>query len=148
VLGGTQSHVTYDLGATRRVTAVDLQGDNNDDYIVELSEDGATFTTLWVGDPTSGAGMRRRGTRGLQGSGRYVRVRAQGGDGFYSLGEVQVFCETPSAWPPPVKVENTSSWWWKKILEKRDHRYRLAVSLLGLFFFIALFRGCRSRCLG
>jgi hypothetical protein len=140
VLGGTQSHVTYDLGATRRVTAVDLQGDNNDDYIVELSEDGATFTTLWVGDPTSGAGMRRRGTRGLQGSGRYVRVRAQGGDGFYSLGEVQVFCETPSAWPPPVKVENTSSWWWKKILEKRDHRYRLAVSLLGLFFFIALFR--------
>jgi hypothetical protein len=140
VLSGTQSHVTYDLGATTRVTAIDLQGDNNDEYIVELSEDGTTFTTLWVGDPTSGQGMRRRGARGLQGSGRYVRVRAQGGDSFYSLGEVQVFCETPSAWPPPVKVKNTASWWWKKILEKRDHRYRLAVALLGLFFFIALFR--------
>jgi hypothetical protein len=140
VLDGTESHVLYDLGATTRVTAVDLQGDNNDDYIVELSNDGTSFTTLWVGDPTSGQGMRRRGTRGLQGSGRYVRVRAQGGDTFYSLGEVQVFCETPSAWPPPVKVENTASWWWKKILQKRDHRYRFGIALLGLFFFIALFR--------
>jgi len=140
VLDATESHVLYDLGTSMRVTAVDLQGDNNDDYIVELSEDRHSFTTLWVADPVSGQGMRRRGTRGLQGSGRYIRVRARAGDSAYSLGEVQVFCETPSAWPPPVKVENTTKWWWKKILEKRDHRYRLAVALLGLFFFIALFR--------
>ena len=140
VLASTESHVVYDLGATTAVTAVELQGDNNDDYIVELSDDGNSFTTLWVADPASGQGMRRRGTRGLQGSGRYVRVRARAGDSAYSLGEVSVFCETPSAWPPPVKVEATTSWWWKKILEKRDHRYRLAVALLGLFFFIALFR--------
>ena len=140
VLDATESHVLYDLGTSMRVTAVDLQGDNNDDYIVELSEDRHSFTTLWVADPVSGQGMRRRGTRGLQGSGRYIRVRARAGDSAYSLGEVQVFCATPSAWPPPVKVENTTKWWWKKILEKRDHRYRLAVALLGLFFFIALFR--------
>jgi hypothetical protein len=67
-------------------------------------------------------------------------VRAEGGDSYYSLSEVQVFCETPSAWPPPATVKNTSSWWWKKILEKRDHRYRFGIALLGLFFFIALFR--------
>ncbi|MGB3052680.1 MAG: hypothetical protein WBB42_16885 [Polyangiales bacterium] len=140
VLADTQSHVIYDLGATTRVTAVDLQGDNNDDYIVELSDDRRSFTPLWVADPASGQGMRRRGSRGLDGQGRYLRIRAQGGDTFYSLGEVLAFCETPSAWPPVVQVKQTSSWWWKKIVEKRDHRYRLAVSVLGLLFFIALFR--------
>jgi hypothetical protein len=140
VFADTNSHAVYDLGATTRVTAVDLQGDNNDDYIIELSDDGKSFTPLWTSDPASGAGMRRRGARGLQGSGRYLRVRAEGGDSFYSLSEVQAFCGNPSAWPPPIEVKNTASWWWKKVLEKRDHRYRLAIAVLGLFFFIALFR--------
>ena len=140
VFADTKAHAVYDLGANTRVTAVDLQGDNNDDYIVELSDDGRTFSSLWVADPVSGQGMRRRGTRTLDASGRYVRVRAEGGDGFYSLSELQVFCTAPSAWPPPIKVENTAKWWWKKILEKRDHRYRLGIALLGLLFFIALFR--------
>ena len=140
VFAGIKSHVIYDLGVRTAVTAVDLQGDNNDDYIVEISDDGRSFNPLWVADPASGAGMRRRGSRGLSGQGRYLRVRAQGGDTFYSLAEVLAFCETPSAWPPSVQVKNTSSWWWKKILEKRDHRYRLAVVVLGLLFFIALFR--------
>ena len=140
VLADTKSHVIYDLGATTRVTAIDLQGDNNDDYVVELSDDQRSFTPLWVADPASGQGMRRRGSRGLNGRGRYLRVRAEGGDTFYSLGEVLVFCQTPSAWPPAVQVKQTSSWWWKKIVEKRDHRYRLAVAVLGLLFFIALFR--------
>jgi hypothetical protein len=140
VLSDTESHLIYDLGATTRVTAVDLQGDNNDDYIVELSEDRRSFNALWVADPVSGQGMRRRSVRGLDTYGRYLRVRAQGGDTFYSLGEVQLFCETPTAWPPPVEVKNTATWWWKKILEKRDHRYRLGVAALGLLFFIALFR--------
>ena len=140
VLADTSSHVIYDLGATSGVTAVDLQGDNNDDYIVELSDDRRGFTPLWVADPASGQGMRRRGSRGLNGQGRYLRIRAQGGDSFYSLSEVLAFCETPSAWPPAVQVKQTSSWWWKKIVEKRDHRYRLAVAVLGLLFFIALFR--------
>jgi len=140
VLADTNSHIVYDLGARTGVSAIDLQGDNNDEYIVELSDDGQSFTPLWVADPASGAGMRRRGTRSLSGQGRYLRIRAEGGDSFYSLGEVLAFCETPSAWPPPVKVKNTTSWWWKKILEKRDHRYRLALAVLGLLFFVALFR--------
>ena len=145
VLADAGSHVLYDLGVTTTVTAVDLQGDNNDDYVVEISDDRQSFAPLWVADPASGAGMRRRGSRGLNGQGRYLRIRAQGGDTFYSLGEVLAFCETPAAWPPPLEVKNTSSWWWKKIVEKRDHRYRLAVAVLGLLFFIALFRVEESR---
>lgn len=140
VLANPESHILYDLGATTRVTAVDLQGDNNDDYIIEISEDRREFSLLWIGNPVSGQGMRRRSTRGLDAQGRYIRIRAQGGDGYYSLGEVQVFCETPSTWPPQVDVKNTASWWWKKILEKRDHRYRFGVAALGLLFFIALFQ--------
>jgi len=140
VLADTSSQVIYDLGATTGVTALDLQGDNNDDYVVELSDDRRSFTPLWVADPTSGQGMRRRGSRGLNGQGRYLRIRARGGDTFYSISEVLAFCETPSAWPPAVQVKQTPSRWWKKIFEKRDHRYRLAVAVLGLLFFIALFR--------
>ena len=140
VLADTSSYVVYDLGATTGVTAFDLQGDNNDDYVVELSDDRRSFTPLWVADPASGQGMRRRGSRSLNGEGRYLRISARGGDTFYSLSEVLAFCETPSAWPPAVQVKQTSSWWWKKIVEKRDHRYRLAIAVLGLLFFIALFR--------
>ncbi|MGB8330081.1 MAG: hypothetical protein WCE62_08120, partial [Polyangiales bacterium] len=145
VLAGTESQLIYDLGETTHVTAADLQGDNNDEYIVEISEDRTSFSPLWVADPVSGQGMRRRSARGLDASGRYLRVRAKGGDSYYSLGEVQVFCETPSAWPPPVEVKNTSAWWWKKILEKRDHRYRLGLAVLGLLFFVALFRSAERK---
>jgi len=140
ILADPRSHLIYDLGEMTGLSAVDLQGDNNDQYIIEVSEDGQSFYPLWIADPVGAQGMRRRGARGLEGRGRYVRVRAQGGDGYYSLGEVQVFCETPSAWPPPIEVKNTASWWWKKILEKRDHRYRLALAVLGMLFFVSLFQ--------
>jgi hypothetical protein len=142
---GTSGHVVYDLGESVRITAVDLQGDNNDEYIVEVSEDGQSFTPLWTGDPISGQGMRRRGVHGLGGQGRYVRLRAQEGDGYYSLSEVQLFCEKPATWPPPVEIKPTASWWWKSIMQKRDHRYRFGLAFLGLLFFIALFRVERSK---
>jgi len=142
---GTSGHVVYDLGESVRITAVDLQGDNNDEYIVEVSENGTSFTPLWTGDPISGQGMRRRGADGLAGQGRYVRVRAEGGDGYYSLSEVQLFCEKPATWPPPVEIKATASWWWKSIMQKRDHRYRFGLAFLGLLFFIALFRVERSK---
>ena len=140
VLGGAGSHVLYDLGATTRVTAVDLQGDNNDRYVVELSDDRESFSTVWVADPVSGQGMRRRNARGLDGQGRFVRIRGEGGDGLYSLGEVQVFCQTPAAWPPSVKLKPAAAWWWKNFLKKRDNRYRFILAVLGLAFFVALFR--------
>ena len=140
VLANPKAHVLYDLGESIEVTAVDLQGDNNDEYIVELSDDQQTFTRLWVGDPVSGEGMRRRSGRELSGKGRYLRVRAQGGDGFYSLGEIQAFCQTPSVWPPPIEVKAATAWWVKNLKKKRDNRYRLVLAFVGLLLFIALFR--------
>ncbi len=140
IFNDSKSQVTYDLGRTTRITAIDLQGDNNDDYIVEVSDDGQTFTPLWTGDPVSGQGMRRRGGRGLDGLGRYVRVRAEGGDGFFSLSEVQVYCETPAKWPPEIKTKSTMVWWLKNALKKRNHLYRFGLAFAGLLFFVALFR--------
>jgi hypothetical protein len=140
VLDGPTSHVLYDLGVPTRVTAIDLQGDNNDQYIVELSNDRQSFVPLWTGEPRPGEGMRRRGGRQLEGEGRYLRVRARGGDGFYSLGEVQAFCQTPAKWPPSVDVKAATAWWLKNLKKKRDNRYRLGLAVLGLLFFIALFR--------
>jgi hypothetical protein len=140
VLSSENAHVLYDLGAITSVKAIDLQGDNNDEYIVELSDDKQTFTELWIGDPVSGQGMRRRSTRGVDGQGRYLRVRGRGGDGFFSLSEVQAFCQVPAKWPPPVELKGATSWWMKNFKKKRDNRYRLGLAVLGLLFFIALFR--------
>lgn len=145
VFSGTTAFVEYDLGESVQITAVDLQGDNNDEYLVEVSEDGTRFTPLWTADPISGQGMRRRGGVDLTGQGRYVRVRGAGGDGYFSVGEIQLFCQKPAKWPPSVEVKPTASWWWKSIIEKRNHRYRFGLAFLGLLFFIALFRVERSR---
>ncbi|MEM7433945.1 MAG: hypothetical protein AAF436_02250 [Myxococcota bacterium] len=137
--------VTFDLGEPTTVTTIDLQGDNNDEYIVELSDDGQVFRQLWTADPIRGEGMRRRSVRGLSGNGRFLRVRARGGDNFYSLSEIQAFCEPPAKWPPPVEIKATSSWLWKNIMKKRDHRYRFGLALLGLLFFVALFWSTEHR---
>ena len=132
VLANPEAHALYDLGASMEVTAVDLQGDNNDEYIVELSADQQTFRKLWAADPVSGEGMRRRSGRQLDGTGRYLRVRARGGDGFYSIGEIQAFCRTPAQWPPPVEVKAATAWWIKNLKKKRDNRYRLILAVIGL----------------
>ncbi|MEM9731842.1 MAG: discoidin domain-containing protein, partial [Myxococcota bacterium] len=132
-------YLVYDLGAPTRITALDLQGDNNDEYLVDISDDGQSFTQIWSGDPVRGEGMRRRNVRGLDAVGRYLRFRAQGGDNYYSLSEVQAFCQPPASWPPPVELKGTGAWWWKNLMKKRDHRYRLGLNVLGLLFFLALF---------
>ncbi len=137
--------VVYDLGTSYPIVAVDLQGDNNDEYRVEISEDGQSFTPLWTALPARGAGMRRRSKRGLNANARFVRLTPQLGDGFFSIAEFQLFCREPATWPPAVETKGAPKWWWKKVLAKKDHRYKLALATLGLFFFVALFASERKR---
>jgi len=87
------SSVVFDLGAPRTIDAARLSGDANDSYVVELSRDGRTFQPLWSALPTPRArsGMQTRVGRQLAGSGRYVRVRAQGGDGKLAISELELF---------------------------------------------------------
>ena len=51
----------FDLGKVTPIEAAYLQGDNNDEFIIEVSEDGTHFTTLWAGLVTrpSTSGVRR-----------------------------------------------------------------------------------------
>lgn len=80
----------WDLGEEKAIRAALLQGDNNDDYLLEASIDNQTWNPLWrvhtVGDP----GLRLRTIRTLEVSARYVRLTARGGDNSYSVSELEL----------------------------------------------------------
>ncbi len=104
------AQVVYDLGATTSLAAAWLQGDNNDVYLVEVSPDGLTWQTAWRAGPEPEAGLRARSSDKLEASGRFVRIRAEGGDGAYSLSEVQLFAAVPPSFPPSIeRVRSASS---------------------------------------
>ncbi len=80
----------WDLGEEKAIHAALLQGDNNDDYLLEASLDEQNWTPLWrvhtVGDP----GLRLRTIKTLEQPARYVRLTARGGDGSFSVSEVEL----------------------------------------------------------
>jgi hypothetical protein len=111
ILSTDRAFVEYDLGQSVPIVAAYLQGDNNDEYIVTVSEDGKTFSPLWTASPRSEPGLRERWSDTLSGKGRYVRLGVRGGDRAYSVTELQVFSEKPAASPnlPRVAGESQAS---------------------------------------
>src|SRR5581483_4824141 len=101
LLPSPAAFITVDLGAPVTVAALFVEGDNNDRYIVAGSMDGQSFTTIWEAPPVTGAGMRPRRSDRLSAQARYIRLSAAGGDGAYSVGELEVFSIFPSVWPEP-----------------------------------------------
>jgi len=99
-LRGPGARAQWDLGASHPIDAILLQGDNNDRFFVDLSEDGTRFTQVWEARKASGPGMRTRTVTGLGKRGRYVRLRALGGDRAVSVGELALYDATPAVWPP------------------------------------------------
>jgi hypothetical protein len=102
VFANEQSFVEIDLGRSTPIRAAYLQGDNNDAYIVSVSDDGQSFTELWTAPPVASAGLRERWTDTLDARGRFVRVSARGGDGLFALSELQLWRERPTPYPPRV----------------------------------------------
>lgn len=94
-----------DLGEVRRVTGVTLQVDNNDDYVLETSRDGASYAAFATIPADAGAnewGMETHSTlSGHAGAApaeaRYVRLRGSEGDGAYGASEVRVVSEALAA---------------------------------------------------
>ena len=123
-----EAFVEYDLGSVRRIRAAWLQGDNNDTYQVATSLDGVVFKTLWSAGPVSRPGLQARSHRELNGQARYVRVTATGGDGNYSLSEVQLFAEPPATLP--ARVQMTSGI--EKPVEVRTRILAFGLALVGL----------------
>jgi hypothetical protein len=97
-----RSFVEFDLGESTEIHAAFLQGDNNDQYVLTISENGSTFVPLWT-VPTEGPpGLRDRWSVSLSGKGRWVRLGVQGGDPDRSVSELQIFAQTPAVMPPPA----------------------------------------------
>lgn len=94
-----------DLGEVRRVTGVTLQVDNNDDYVLEASRDGAAYAAYATIPAAAGAnewGMETHSTlSGHPGvvptEARYLRLRGSEGDGAYGVSEVKVASEALAA---------------------------------------------------
>ena len=130
VFASGRAFVEFDLGQTTPIVAAYLQGDNNDRYIISVSEDGKRFRELWAAPPHDSPGLQARYTSSLRGSGRYVRISARDGDGAYSLSEVQLFAERPSVFPPQLRTQSGTA---------LAPRLRTAILLLGLGFAAFLF---------
>ncbi len=80
----------WDLGEVHPIRAAMLQGDNNDDYLLEASTDGSAWAPLWRVHTVGNAGLQLRSIRNLDASARYVRLTARGGDGSYSVSELEL----------------------------------------------------------
>jgi major membrane immunogen (membrane-anchored lipoprotein) len=100
-----------DLGEVRRVTGVTLQVDNNDDYTLETSRDGAVYAAYATIPAAAGAnewGLETHSTLPGHASAvpglavtpaeaRYLRLRGSEGDGAYGVSEVRVASESLAA---------------------------------------------------
>lgn len=99
---GLTDAVTFDLGGTKVLTGVELSLDNNDSYVIDVSSDGITWTSLAAVGQNQGSvgwGMDRFSTQAdspfflnsltfAPTQAAFVRVMATGGDNLYSVGEV------------------------------------------------------------
>jgi len=91
VFQAEQAFVEYDLGQEAHIDAATLQADNNDDYVLAVSDDGVNYRELWVARPVGSPGLRGRSIEGLDARGRWLRLTARGGDHAYSVTELQVW---------------------------------------------------------
>ncbi len=100
VFADVNGEVVYDLGRDTAIAAAFVQADNNDRFVLEVSDDGAHYRRLWQAGAVPQPGMRGRMVRGLRAHGRYLRLTAIGGDSLVSVGELMVFAQAPQPWPP------------------------------------------------
>src|SRR4029453_14466189 len=98
------SFVEYDLGNEQRIQGAAVFADNNDNYDLQVSSDGAAFRPVWTASGVAGSGVRWRTADNLSASARYVRlVPGRGGDTSLSVGELVVYGERPTVTPPALR---------------------------------------------
>jgi hypothetical protein len=97
MLGPQGSALVFDLQVDSNVRAGLLQASAESTVLVELSADQVHWVPLWQAGPmgSAEAGLRTRMTAGLDGHGRYLRVRPAPGQGAIAVSEVQLFCRRP-----------------------------------------------------
>ncbi|MHB8797165.1 MAG: discoidin domain-containing protein [Thermoanaerobaculia bacterium] len=98
------AHFVVDLGAARSVGALLLQADAGDDYRIEGSSDGTTWSGLVrieAGDAAGGLRTRRAPVVPPR-EVRFLLVHAEGGDGRYAVGELAAYSQPPPSWSAPA----------------------------------------------
>lgn len=128
--------VTYDFGRSVPLMALHVQADANDTYTVWGSDDGQSFRVLGRVEPAAegvhGLRSRQLGLGGV--ATRFLRLGEGVGDNFYSVSEIQAFCQLPTPFPPKPKVikapkaeaaKNFYSYW--NDLSSRKWEFVLAV---------------------
>jgi len=83
--------LTWDLGRTEPIIGAAIQADNNDEYILEVSEVGIAWLEVWRAGAVPVPGLQTRDVKGLDTRARYVRLTPAGGDGNYSVSEFELF---------------------------------------------------------
>ncbi|MCG8553691.1 MAG: discoidin domain-containing protein [Proteobacteria bacterium] len=113
VLKKETTGLMVDFGRPRNVGAVLVQGDNNDIYEIQGSLDGQSYQTLWTAVAVFPAqGLRTRwGRLPRVETVRYLRVMPQGGDKFYSVSELQAYCNQPANWSPALTFPPEKTGW-------------------------------------
>lgn len=98
----SRAEVVFDLGRERDLRAAMLVADNNDRFELSASTDGKRYHSAWKINGAPQPGMRERHSADLAIRGRYVRLRAFGGDRSISVGELLVFEDIPKVFPPEM----------------------------------------------
>lgn len=123
---GPGATIVWDLGAASALGALLVQSSADAQLVVEVSDDGATFRTLWQSRSVGAAadGLRARMAWGLDGQGRYLRLRPLPGQGPVAISEFQAFCRKPprldveirSAVVAPLPADLVKWQAWRKII--------------------------------
>jgi hypothetical protein len=129
--------ITWDLGAVTTLEAAYAQADANDTYTIFASLDGQSWKAVAQVDPVEGHGLRARRVSLGRAPARFVRFGEGQGDGFFSLSELQVFCQPPPGPPPDLRVENAPVYKAPKTFltywnDDVSARWELVLALLGV----------------
>ncbi len=113
---GPDDEVVWDLGEVRELNGAALQADNNDDYFLDCSEDGVRWGPWWRAGGVGSPGLQTRSVETV-GRCRFLKLHAAGGDGRYSVSEVEVFSGARSGsmllrskWVPRHPLDLEWSW--------------------------------------
>jgi len=145
MLGPKGAALVFDLQVDASLSAALLQASAEATVLVELSADQVGWQPFWQAGPmgSAEAGLRTRMATGLDGHGRYLRVRPVSGQGAIALSELQVFCRRPPvldvevrpAVVAPAAAQLVRWQAWRKLL----------IGLCGVFCFVFLWPGRSAR---
>lgn len=121
ILGGVKPSLVFDLKTPQKLAGAYIQADGNDDYQFAISADGENYTDVWQAGFVQGHGLKARQGEWAAMSARYLRITPSGGDGYYSISEIQAFCDTPK---PSLKVVQVTPAvvkqpWWNDVTSTR-----------------------------